>query len=176
MNDRRSVSRALFLAPLFGGLLVVSTAVAQDQFSCSASEVDDALSGLECVADGVYIAPETVVDALAERCGEALTERGCRRCFKKGRGKIVGAFKALAKLRLIDRSVAADIKDALNESEDEVCSDPGEDIPAEDEDDAPPPNSENPPAPENPGSGEQLPDRFSFDPQFPNFNWGGGGR
>ena len=184
MTERRSSSRARLFIPLIGGLLTVSSATAQEQLFCSAGDIEDALSGLECVADGAYISPESVIEGIADRCAEALTERGCRRCFKKGRGKIVGALKGLAKLGIIDRSLAADIKDALKEGEEDVCADPGEDNPSDGDDNAPPPNPENPPAPENPGDGAPppeftpppLPDGFPFDPPFSSEKLGRGGR
>lgn len=178
MIDRRRLFSSHLFFSILGVALVSSTVLAQEQVSCSASEIDDALSGLECVAEGVFISPESAVELLAERCGEAPNERACRRCFKKGRGKFVGAFKALAKLGLIDRELAQSIKDTLNESEEEVCADPIGEPPPEDDTGA------QPPTPEDPGYGQPppemtpppLPDGFPFEIPFPFGNRGRGER
>jgi hypothetical protein len=97
-------------------------AVATAQSSCSADEVQTALEELTCEADGSYISAQAAADLVAERCGDKSTEQACRACFRRTSARIIAAFKGLSRAGLIDRNTAGELRNALSDARDEVCS------------------------------------------------------
>jgi len=96
--------------------------MAHSQEICSTEEVQTALSQLSCVADGVYLSPEEIAARIDERCGDAVTEEGCRRCFRKGLKKTGKAFKELIRSGLVTRGGFDALRSAVGAAAEETCS------------------------------------------------------
>jgi hypothetical protein len=134
------------------------TAVAQEDLMCAPEEIETALGDLECVAEGIFLSAESALDAIAERCEDAPSEKACRKCFRKVHGRLNSALKALGKLGLLERSVMRTIKESLAERAEETCAEDIDDSPTEGEDD--PPASDSPvssPPADLPNFGEPPP-------------------
>ncbi len=111
----------------------IVAAAQSDEMFCSGDEVAEALDELECASDGVYLSPETLADEISYRCGDASSERACRACFNKERAKLQIAFRAVAKVGLIDRSAARRLKATFAHVTEETCTGLDEDQPLPDE-------------------------------------------
>lgn len=174
MNHRCTLRFTLALAAMLG---FAETPEVKAQEICSAAAVSDALDQLSCEADGAYVSPETAAEAISDRCIDAETERACRRCFRRSQGKLKSAFRALARIDLLDRSIIPRLREQLAVTAEDVCSGIDEELPPEDNEDFPPTNPEDP-TQGDPGNGEQLPPpNFDNDaPFYPPFGDSGGWR
>lgn len=94
---------------------------AKAQETCSLDDVSDALNQLPCFADGVYLSPDSAANAVANICYDADSEEGCRQCFNRGRRKLLLGFKAIAKIGMIGRKSISDLRNALDNAEDNTC-------------------------------------------------------
>lgn len=94
---------------------------ARAQDVCSVDEVSQAINQLDCYADGVYFAPESLATAVADLCYDEYSDYACEACFARARRKLFPVMKTLAKLDLISRGSLGDFRQALDEAEAEVC-------------------------------------------------------
>lgn len=108
-----------FIAFALIGCLSITEATAQE--TCSLDDVSDALNQLPCVADGVYLSPDSAANAVADICFDADSEEGCHQCFNRGRRKLLLGFKAIAKIGMIGRKSISDLRNALDNAEDNTC-------------------------------------------------------
>ena len=108
-----------FIAFALIGCLSITEAKAQE--TCSLDDVSNALNQLPCVADGVYLSPDSAANAVADICFDADSEEGCHQCFNRGRRKLLLGFKAIAKIGMIDRKSISDLRNALDNAEDNTC-------------------------------------------------------
>lgn len=135
MTDRRSPLTSLIIPQRYLCALValagaLYTAQSQAQEICSEADVQTALSGLPCVADGVYLSPDAIASRISDQCGEAETIERCERCFKKSLKKTLKLFKDLSRGGLIERGWIDSLRAAIEDTSDETCSaiqDPADD-------------------------------------------------
>jgi hypothetical protein len=128
---RRTVAQLfLTLLTILGVTLVTPlVTLAQEDFICSADQIESALDDLECIADGAFISTESAVTAIVERCSDLPTERACRRCFKRAQSKLVPALKTLSKLSLVERGIVGAIKASLGDEVEAACSETEDELP-----------------------------------------------
>ena len=112
-------SFALSLSPAVVEGVLMTDAAAQD--ACTVQDVDEALNQLSCFADGVYLAPQGIADAVSELCYDEYSEEACRACFRGARRKLFPGLKGLGRLGLISRDFAFALRDDLDFAEDETC-------------------------------------------------------
>lgn len=115
----------LLVAALFA-LSSLREAQAQGEPICSPEEVQNAIDQLECVADGVYLSPETAARAVGQVCARSLTRRGCRRCFLVSGRKLFPAFNTLIHLEMLDRGQLRNLRSALAVEMRDVCGSPAQ--------------------------------------------------
>jgi hypothetical protein len=122
-----------------------------DDIFCSGDDIAEALDGLECSADGVYLSPEVAADEASYRCGEAASERACRTCFNKTRAKLQVAFRALSKAGLLDRSAVKRLRSTFAQVSEEICAGLDEEPSPDDQyEDTPAPSPGMPESPQPP--------------------------
>lgn len=127
--------RSMYLSLICCGVLSVAshTQMARAQDICSVDDVDTALSQMSCIADGVYVSPADLADTAADRCGDAASELGCRRCFKKSFKRLTKGFKELVRSGLVERGWIISVRAAFMNAQDDVCAeisdDPSLDLP-----------------------------------------------
>jgi hypothetical protein len=119
MRTRQSL---LYLLTLMLCCSSLHPTVATAQSFCSAEDVQLALEELDCEPDGSYISAQAAADLVAERCADKPTEQACRACFRRTSARIMTAFKALTRSGLLDRKTAGELRNALADARDEVCS------------------------------------------------------
>jgi hypothetical protein len=121
-------TRLTYLSLVCCGVLSVAShaQVARAQEICSLDDVDTTLSQMSCVADGVYISPADLAATAADRCGDAASEIGCRRCFKKSFKRLTKGFKELVRSGLVERGWILSVRAAFLNAQDDVCSEIGD--------------------------------------------------
>ena len=118
MKYQPKLARTFIAFALIGCLSITE---ARSQETCSLDDVSNALNQLPCVADGVYLSPDSAANAVADICFDADSEEGCHQCFNRGRRKLLLGFKAIAKIGMIDRKSISDLRNALDNAEDNTC-------------------------------------------------------
>lgn len=132
--------------------------VAQDDFVCAPEEIEEALSDLECIAEGVFLSAESAVDALAERCSAAPSEKVCRKCLRKAQSRLNTALKSLRKLGLMDGAFIGAVKELISERAEDICNpEEEEELPGDDDSLAPPNNEDQNTPPPFPNFGDLPP-------------------
>ena len=118
MKYQPKLARTFIAFALIGCLSITE---ARSQETCSLDDVSNALNQLPCVADGVYLSPDSAANAVANICFDADSEEGCHQCFNRGRRKLLLGFKAIAKIGMIGRKSISDLRNALDKAEDNTC-------------------------------------------------------
>lgn len=113
-----------YAALVIAGLVVLCAAPAaraQNGGTCSPEEVQNALDQLDCIADGIYLSPETAARAVGNLCSQSLTKRSCRRCFLKSGKRLFPAFRTLIDLDMLDPQQLRNLRSVLYIEMQAVC-------------------------------------------------------
>ena len=119
---KKSACRSLLCGTLVALIAFISDARGQAIDVCSPSDISNALNQLQCRIDGGVVSASAISDTVSTVCDATFTPESCHNCFRRIGFKAALTLKTLVKLKTLPRSAVYDLKVALADAEDEVCS------------------------------------------------------